>query len=94
MSWLGANEVFLMEVVSRDRIDDLRSTIDVTDESADGADKTPREIHEGAQYPLASASCSSTRGARGTCPTSAGQMADERVAAYLAGSVGGGPASV
>jgi hypothetical protein len=59
MSWLDANEVFLMEVVSRDRIDDLRSTIDVTDESADGADKTPREIHEGAHW-----SCRSTSAAR------------------------------
>jgi hypothetical protein len=46
MSWLDANEVFLMEVVSRDRVDDLRSTIDVSTESADAAHEPPRGVRE------------------------------------------------
>jgi hypothetical protein len=46
MSWLDASEVFLMDVVSRDRVDDLRSTIDVSPESVDTDDETPREVRE------------------------------------------------
>jgi RNA polymerase sigma-70 factor (ECF subfamily) len=37
MSWLDANEVFLMEVVTRDRVDDLRSSADLATASAEGA---------------------------------------------------------
>ena len=29
MSWLDANEYFLMDIVARERVEDLRSTIDV-----------------------------------------------------------------
>lgn len=50
MSWLDANEVFLMDVVSRDRVDDLRSTIDVSTESADAADEAPRQVREGGHW--------------------------------------------
>jgi hypothetical protein len=32
MSWLDANEVFLMEVVARDRVEDLRLAIALTKE--------------------------------------------------------------
>ena len=47
MSWLDANEVFLMEVASRDRVEDLRLAIDLAKESADGDDEPPREMHAG-----------------------------------------------
>ena len=43
MSWLGANEVFLMEVVSRDRVGDLRLAIDLAKETADFDTETPPE---------------------------------------------------
>jgi hypothetical protein len=46
MSWLGANEVFLMEVVSREHVEDLRSAVDMLRESAVDAD-TPCETTEG-----------------------------------------------
>jgi hypothetical protein len=39
MSWLDANEVFLMEVVTRDRIDDLRSSVDLATASAPRIDR-------------------------------------------------------
>jgi len=29
MSWLDAHEAYVMEVIARDRVNDLRSTIDV-----------------------------------------------------------------
>jgi hypothetical protein len=35
MSWLDANEVFLMEVVSRDRIEELRLAIALAKEPAE-----------------------------------------------------------
>jgi hypothetical protein len=38
MGWLDASECFLMEVVVRDRHDDIRSTFDLTRASDDGAD--------------------------------------------------------
>jgi hypothetical protein len=41
MSWLDANEYFLMEAVARDRLDDIRRTIDVAVASGEGADETP-----------------------------------------------------
>jgi RNA polymerase sigma-70 factor (ECF subfamily) len=43
MSWLDANEVFLMEVVSRDRMDDLRSSVDLATASAEGAGERPHD---------------------------------------------------
>jgi hypothetical protein len=43
MSWLDANEVFLMEVVSRDRIDDLRSSVDRATASAESAGERPHD---------------------------------------------------
>ena len=43
MSWLDANEVFLMEVVSRDRAEDLRLAIDLAKETADRSPEAPRE---------------------------------------------------
>jgi hypothetical protein len=46
MSWLTANEVFFMEVVVRDRVDDLRSSIDLTIASVDGAGETSRDVPE------------------------------------------------
>jgi hypothetical protein len=36
MSWLNANEYFVMETAVRDRVDDLRSTLDVVLAGADG----------------------------------------------------------
>jgi hypothetical protein len=44
MSWLDANEVFLMEVVSRDRVEELRAAIDAPSESAD---ETEEPVEEG-----------------------------------------------
>jgi hypothetical protein len=44
MGWLDASEYFLMEAIARDRVEHLRSTIDVA--SAEGADETPRDIPE------------------------------------------------
>jgi hypothetical protein len=38
MGWLDASECFLMEVVVRDRHDDIRSTFDLTRASDDRAD--------------------------------------------------------
>jgi hypothetical protein len=35
MSWLDANEVFLMEVVSRDRVEELRLAIALAKEPAE-----------------------------------------------------------
>jgi hypothetical protein len=47
MSWLNANEVFLMEVVSRERVEDLRLAIDLAKESAEGDDEPRGEMHAG-----------------------------------------------
>jgi len=46
MSWLNANEVFLMEAAVRDRVDDLRSSIDLAIASVDGAGETSRDVPE------------------------------------------------
>jgi hypothetical protein len=44
MGWLDATEYLFMELVVRDRIDDLRSTIDVALARADGAGVTTRDV--------------------------------------------------
>jgi hypothetical protein len=36
MSWLNASEYFVMETAVRDRVDDLRSTVDLVLAGADG----------------------------------------------------------
>ena len=46
MSWLDANEVFLMEVVSRDRAEELRLAIDLAKETADSGPQAPRADRE------------------------------------------------
>jgi hypothetical protein len=46
MSWLTANEVFLMEVVARDRGEDLRSSVDLAIARVDGAGETSRDVPE------------------------------------------------
>lgn len=39
MSWLDANEVFVMGVVSRERVDDLLSAVEVSTETDDHIDE-------------------------------------------------------
>jgi len=46
MGWLDASECFLMEVVIRDRHDDIRSTFDLTRAGDDGADAATPGISE------------------------------------------------
>ena len=45
MGWLDLNEYLLIEAITRERIDDLRSTVDLTTvESTDGITEPPRDV--------------------------------------------------
>jgi hypothetical protein len=43
MSWLNANEYFFMEMIARDRVETLRSTIDSALSRAETGDEPPRD---------------------------------------------------
>jgi hypothetical protein len=49
MSWLDANEYFIMETAARDRLDDLHASIDRALASADGPDDRPGDTPPGAR---------------------------------------------